>query len=245
MASIIGINLFKLLTIFLVAYIGGLFVKHKKIKVNYTRKINHFFLFFMPALVDRFCAGLDPSPFAINEFVFFFGSFIIFIKPIRERVWPIGIAFSSFDRPEDRPYTLLWYVMQEFFGYLVMVPAIEIYERYNMLNLLAIPILISALGDGLAEPVGVRFGKYRYLTYAIFCKKRYCRTIEGSLMVFAASVLIVFYFRHAFSIPQFIAAMLTIPVIATLSEALAPHTLDNPIIVSACLINVFLIKHFI
>jgi hypothetical protein len=37
---------------FLVSYYGGWLVKHYGVKVGYTRKINHFTLFFLPLLVD-------------------------------------------------------------------------------------------------------------------------------------------------------------------------------------------------
>jgi len=107
----------------------------------------------------------------LGEGIFFLGSFLIFIKPIRSRIPFIATAFSSFDRPEDRPYTILWFVIQELSGYLVLMPAIYLYEKYNIASLLSIPILVSVFGDGLAEPIGITFGKRRYLTYAIFSKK--------------------------------------------------------------------------
>jgi len=243
--EILTINIFKLLVIFLVAYAGGLFVKYKKIRVNYTRKVNHFFLFFAPSLIDKFfMSGRPTSSFWLGEGIFFLGSFLIFINPIRKRVFFIATAFSSFDRPEDRPYTLIWYIMQEAAGYLIVIPAIAIYEKLNIAYLFSIPVLISVFGDGLAEPVGVLFGRHRYLTRAIFSKKRYLRTLEGSYMVFTASVVILCFFFKCFSFNQFILAALTIPLAATLTEAFAPHTLDNPLIILVIFINVLLIKRF-
>jgi len=243
MLEILTLNVLKLITVFLVAYIGGLFVKYKKTRVNYTRKINHFFLFFAPSLIDKFFAPAGPaSSFWLGEGIFFLGSFIIFIKPIRERIFFIATAFSSFDRPEDRPYTLVWYIMQEIAGYLVLMPAIAIYEKFNMVGLFSIPILISVFGDGLAEPVGVRFGKHRYLAHAILSNKKYLRTLEGSLMVFITSIVIISFFYQSFSQTQFILALLTVPITATLAEALAPHTLDNPLIILISFANILLVK---
>lgn len=245
MMSLLSVNILKLLIIFLVCYVGGLFVKYNKIRVNYTRKINHFFLFFMPSLIDKFFIYNDSTFAGINEILFGVGSLMIFIKPIRTRVSFIGTAFSSFDRAEDRPYTLLWVLIQEFTGYLVFMPAINIYEKYRMVGLLSITVLISVFGDGLAEPVGVCFGKHRYLTYAIFSKKKYLRTIEGSMMVFITSVVVTFFFHPFFSQPQYIVAVTTIPISMTLAEALSPHTIDNPLMSLIGFTNVFLIKQFI
>ena len=230
--------------VFLIAYAGGLCVKYKLLRVNYTRKFNHFFLFFAPSLIDKYFATSISAPFFLNEGLFFLGSFIIFIKPVREKFFFIGTAFSSFDRPEDRPYTLVWYIMQEVVGYLVVMPALIIYEKYNMLGLISIPILISVFGDGLAEPVGVRFGKHRYLTHAILSKKKYLRTLEGSFMVFITSIIVIFLFYRSFNQIEFILTLLTVPITVTLAEALAPHTLDNPLIVLVGFANILLIKRF-
>lgn len=242
MIDILILNIFKLMLVFLIAYTGGLCVKYELLKVNYTRKFNHFLLFFAPSLIDKYFTTVGTAPFFLNEGLFFLGSFIIFVKPIRERILFIGTAFSSFDRPEDRPYTLIWYIMQEVMGYLVVMPALIIYERYNMLGLISIPILISVFGDGLAEPVGVRFGKHRYLTYAILSKKKYLRTLEGSFMVFITSIIVIFLFYRSFNQIEFILALLTVPITVTLAEALAPHTLDNPLIVLVGVANILLIK---
>jgi phytol kinase len=230
------------MVIFLVAYVGGLCVKYNLLRVNYTRKINHFFLFFTPSIIDKLFVTPESSVFWLNEGIFFLGSFIIFVKPVRERIFFIATAFSSFDRPEDRPYTLTWYIIQEIAGYLVVMPAINIFQKYNMLSLLSIPILISVIGDGLAEPVGIRFGKHRYLTHAVLSKKKYLRTLEGSFMVFITSVVVVLIFHQLFNPTQLVLALLTVPITATLAEALSPHTLDNPLITLVGFANILLIK---
>lgn len=113
-----------------------------------------------------------------------------------------------------------------------------------MLNLLSIPILIGTFGDGLAEPVGVRFGKCKYLTYALFTKRKYIRTLEGSLTVFISSILISVFFYAFFNSAQFIALIITLPITMTLVEAFAPHTLDNPLMSLIGLTNIFLIKQY-
>ena len=44
----------------LVAYASGSFVYYKGVKVNYTRKINHFALFFVPMFLDNIIPA-EPS----------------------------------------------------------------------------------------------------------------------------------------------------------------------------------------
>jgi dolichol kinase len=231
--SIIGVTSFKFLLTFLIAYLSGLLVKYKNVKVNYTRKIDQLFLFFIPALVDYFFTNNNPSTsfMIINQALFMLVSFIIFIEPVRNKVSIIATAFSSFDRPEDRPHTLLWFASQGIIGYIVLVPVIAIFNQYHMLEMLSIPIFITVFGDGLAEPIGIRFGKHKYTTYSLFPRKKYVRSLEGSLTVFITGIIVVFMFMHSFNNTQFLLALATIPIAMTLTEAVSPHTLDNPLLV--------------
>jgi len=101
-------------------------------------------------------------------------------------------------------------------------------ERYDKSVLIFITFLIAGIGDGLAEPVGVRFGKHAYKTHALFTNKKYTRTIEGSLCVFFSGILAVVLLLEHLTQTQFILALLIIPLAMTLAEALSPHTWDAP-----------------
>jgi dolichol kinase len=232
---------------FAIAYSSGLLVKYKHVKVNYTRKIDHICLFFVPAFVDYFLVNHKPgaSFMIINHGLFVLATFIIFIKPIRSRVSMIATAFSSFDRPEDRPHTLLWFTSQIIVGYAVLVPIIAVFSKYHMLKLLSIQILITVFGDGLAEPVGIRFGKHKYTVYSIFPIKKYVRSLEGSLAVFIVSIIVIFIFKSSFSNTQFLVALAAIPIAMTIAEAVSPHTWDDPLLVIIGSGLTFVIKNFI
>ena len=39
------------------------------------------------------------------------------------------------------------------------------------MELVIIIMIINGIGDGLAEPIGIRFGKHKYKIYALFQKK--------------------------------------------------------------------------
>lgn len=247
MGNVIEVVAIKLLLMFFVAYSGGLLVCKRRVRVNYTRKINHFFLFFVPALADHFLLEdkVSKSVMFLNQGLFALATFIIFIKPVRSNVSLITTAFSSFDRPEDRPYTLLWYVSQAVVGYVVLVPIIFLYERSHILYLLDIPILISIFGDGLAEPIGVRFGRHPYATYSIFTSRKYVRTLEGSATIFIIGVIVVCMYREAFSATQFPVALISVPGAITIAEAISPHTWDDPLMIISGSLLVFCIKMYL
>lgn len=138
--------------------------------------------------------------------------------------------FLSFDRPEDRPHTLWWLITQYIAAAVVIIPLTMYFMSVNLEVLVLIPILINGLGDGLAEPVGVRFGRMKYNTRALLSDTIYQRSVEGSLCVFAAGILCIVVLSTSFTPPQFIAALVTIPIATTLAEAFSPHTWDSPFI---------------
>ncbi len=228
MTKFVFYQLFTITSLLSIQYCTGLLVRYKGIKVNYTRKINHFALFFIPVILR----SIFPFERSFKTFIFgcIIGTllFIIYFKPIRDKISIIATMFLSFDRPEDRPNTLWWLVTQVFVGYLVLVPAVIIFVQNGLAELIWIPLLIITFGDGLAEPVGIRFGRHKYETYAFFSKKKYVRSLEGSACVFLASIIVVMVFHSSFNQLQFITALIFIPFLMTFVEAFSPHTWDTP-----------------
>jgi len=242
---------------FLVWYCGGLLVLKKGVKVNYTRKINHFSLLFIPFILDMI---LKASPSTGNEstgsmqsdilfsalgLLLGLSYLLLFIPPIRNRISILNTAFMSIDRPEDRPYTLLWISTQTAANFLVTIPFSTYLLLINRMELIFIVMLINGFGDGLAEPIGIRFGKHKYETRALFTKRKYVRSIEGSTCVFIAALLAIIIFRMSFSPIQFLVALITIPIVMTLAEAFAPHSWDNPFLSLVGEISLFLIIEFL
>ncbi len=141
--------------------------------------------------------------------------------------------FAAFDRPEDRPHTLKWLFTQYLATYLVALPLWLLFKKQGHTEAIPIIILINAVGDGLAEPVGVTWGKHKYKVKALFTKTTFTRSLEGSFCVYAVSVLALFVYRDGFTTDQFIAAVIGVPIVATLAEAKSPHTWDSPFIFGA------------
>ncbi len=235
-------QLIKIAILLSVQYSSGLLVKYKGVKVNYTRKINHFVLFFVPLYLDRGFAYPETFGLFILGAILSVLALLIYTEPVRQRVALIRTMFLSFDRPEDRPYTLLWLITQVAAGFLVAVPMTILFQYYDLLPWILLPILINGIGDGLAEPVGVRFGRHTYQVRALFTRKRYVRSLEGSACVFLTSIAVLLYFQALFSSGQLIAALLVLPPVMTLAEAFSPHTWDTPFLFLAGYLTLFLIS---
>jgi dolichol kinase len=125
---------------------------------------------------------------------------------------------------------------------LVLIPMVVLYYYYDLLHLMFLPVLINGIGDGLAEPVGVRFGRHRYQTRALFTGKKYVRSLEGSACVFLTSLIVIVVMRSYFSHEQFVVTLLVVPILMTLTEAISPHTWDTPFIFLVGYLSLFAIS---
>ncbi len=210
------------------AYLTGLWVQRANIKVNYTRKINHFVLFFLPYVLIKL------NPYEPTMATTLAGSVIgtltlaIYVRPLRNQFPMIATMFTSFDRPEDRPLTLFWLFTQVMASYAVIIFLAVFVLNERSYEFIFIPVLINGVGDGLAEPIGIRFGRHRYQTRALFTKKTYTRSLEGSACVFVTSIVAILLFLPLFEFNQSIAALSIIPIVMTLAEAFSPHSWDSP-----------------
>jgi len=239
----------KVLFILTMSFCGGLLCRHyckvdekgyiktnkdSWFKVNYTRKVQHFAAYLVP-LINMGAIGSEFHPVGIFhtiwESLLVLFVFLLLIKPIREKSKFFMIQFNSLDRPEDRPNTLKWIVSGNILPGLILVIIFkQLFEQIDESGLVLVIVCIIGIGDGLAEPVGIYFGKKTYLAPSWFLKKRYVRSYAGSACVFICSMVIIALFYSEFNATkQFILAMLIIPPVITMVEATAPHSMDTPI----------------
>ena len=217
------------LVLFVAAYALGRWVQRRGIRVNYTRKILHFLLFFVPLSLGAWLPFQGSTFTVVTSGLVFLGSILMMSAPLRSRSTFLATAYAAFDRPEDRPYTLLWLTTQVLATYAVLIAVIWWLGQYGKTQLVFIAVLVAAIGDGLAEPVGVRFGRHTYSTRALFTDRRYVRSLEGSACVLVSGILAVSVMRSQFdSQAQFFLALVLVPVLMTLAEAWSPHTWDGP-----------------
>jgi len=218
----------KVIAFFCITFALGKWLVQKGVKVNYTRKIFHFVFFFFPL----FTATLFPYEFSIKLTMLsgcvLLACLLLMYQPIRHRSNFLTTAFSSIDRPEDRPFTLIWVSTQLLATYLVLTLMLIWLTRYDKAVLISITWFIAGVGDGLAEPIGVRFGKRSYKVHALFTDRKYTRTIEGSLCVLISGIIAVLLHNELLNQYELILSLLIIPIAMTLAEALSPHTWDGP-----------------
>ena len=240
------LELVKFISFWFLAFLLGNWVYKYKIKVNYTRKIHHFFLLFFPIFLASY------FPYRPGELLGLLGAFgfLWTLAPFyfRKNSDFLERCFLSFDRPEDRPYTLLWLFSQFFASIMIVISVailVEIYFGIFWADIGLLVVCLAMIGDGLAEPIGVRFGKLRYKTYALFTKKRFFRTVEGSLTVFFSTIGVLFWFGDLFTERQFIYAVGLLPLVIMITEALSPHTWDGPFLfgISGILVG-FILMYF-
>ncbi|HYN11124.1 MAG TPA: hypothetical protein VET51_00585 [Burkholderiales bacterium] len=214
--------------LFLAAFFLGLWVLRGGIRVNYTRKILHFLLFFVPLTLAAYLPYPGNYATVVLSGLVFLASILALSEPLRSRSRFLATVFAAFDRPEDRPYTLLWLTTQIFATYVVLIAMLVWLQQYDKVPLIYITVLVAGIGDGLAEPIGVRFGRHTYRTRALFTDRTYTRSLEGSACVLMSAVLAIFLMRSQLEGTQFFLALLVIPAAMTLAEAWSPHTWDGP-----------------
>lgn len=240
--SFVIFQIIKFGILFGIAVGTGVLARDKMLKVNYTRKINHFAISFLPELLYKAIYYEMNNYTVAAGALISLGYFVFFAPPLRSRVKFFETAFYAIDRPEDRPHTLFWFVTQFAAGIVVIIPFYLYFAHFYNYKLAYIPLLINGLGDGLAEPVGIRFGRHFYNTRPLFGTKMYVRSWEGSACVFLAAVVILLCFRELFSPAQLMVSLIILPVAATLAEAFSPHTWDAPFILLVCSLVLTVVK---
>jgi len=232
-----------------VAYIGGYIVEKHNVKVNYTRKVQHFCAYLIPLVMRLFVSAKSfQKTLAEAIIVEWWGywwtmlSFFVFIYPIRTRISFIDRCYSSLDRPEDRPNTIYWITSQIFLGYIIM----SVYTTFMTWSgqlvaraLIFIPVIITGIGDGIAEPVGRSVGGkifsqgLKYQTAGLGSDKLYTRSFEGSFAVWITGVIAILgMYDMFFSWYHVVVALILVPGASTIAEAYSPHTWDTPFLLS-------------
>jgi hypothetical protein len=205
------------------------------IKINYTRKLGnlmkvpkYFAADFLP-FYDSTGVSMTTS-LAINQTLFC----IMYYRKNREKIPFFSYVFLSQDRREDRPDTLIFQVTEDIMRFAVYFPfKLLVANRLGYPAIVFIPITVNNIGDGLAEPVGVTWGRHKYSTTALYYKGKFwngsfTRSLEGSFCVYITTVIIVAANYVNFKTKGFCITISLLPILMTIGEAKAPHTNDGP-----------------
>eukprot|EP01062_Namystynia_karyoxenos_P007829 TRINITY_DN1275_c0_g1_i3.p1 TRINITY_DN1275_c0_g1~~TRINITY_DN1275_c0_g1_i3.p1 ORF type:complete len:580 (+),score=144.27 TRINITY_DN1275_c0_g1_i3:91-1740(+) len=233
---------------------GWLHVRHK-VKVNYTRKITHC-TGYVANVVVRFVVGSGEeietiASLILTSAVILMLFHLFLLKPFRKRFGLCRTMMAGIDRPQDRPYTLRWNTTQNAAYFIVFIPLTYALIAQDKYQLMLIPVLVIGFGDGLAEPVGIRWGKHKYTARAIWyhgrcCAGQFTRSLEGSAVVFLATcVSVAGCWKWWDSGAQFGTAMGVLPIALTVGEAFGPHSWDNPFLLGVGGVLIIVIVAFV
>lgn len=222
------LEVIRLIGLLAIQCLTSFMVKKDKLRVNYSRKVVHFSQLLSTLVINRTFFNYNIEYFIISGSLSFAES-LIFIEPIRKRVRLIDFLFLSYDRPEDRPHTVRLATTQIIGMNIALITIAYLYGFSGVpLDLLALPLVITAFGDGLAEPIGIRFGKHKYQTKDMFGNRVYTRSYEGSAMVFLTTIIALSISQNLFSSSTLFCLLAVLPLLMTITEAYSPHTWDNP-----------------
>jgi dolichol kinase len=216
---------------------GKIALEYYQLRINYTRKINHMIVWLIPFTVDKLVDTPETQLSILWNIYMVCLSNILWMIPSREfdKTGILNTIYSTLDRPEDRPNTLLWLWCQTIGIGLFLLPFGLLWSSMNLSNYLFVPLITLTFGDGFAEIIGVKYGKHKYNVSACCTTQRYTRSLEGSSCVYIVCLFVIsmlgFVNDNTFTLDETIVNMIIIPPIATFAEAYSPHTLDNPIII--------------
>jgi len=219
-------------------YACGWFVENRGWKVAYTRKVIHVAFFAVPFWFDAHMPLSEPHAivWALWNVNLVGWILILITKPVRRTVSFVQTMYASSDRPEDKGLSQIYAWIQIPFSIVIIAGFSVTLRHMDAAEWTMIPILAVAIGDGLAEPVAVFWedrkwfgGTHKYRTRGLFSGDRvFTRSIEGSTTVFLGTLVSVLIYLNTMTTGQLIFFVCVLPVMITILEMVAPHSLDNP-----------------
>jgi len=214
--QILGIVAVSAFVILAAGGLAGALKRHARWRTGYTRKLLHFFIFFAAAGFHLW--GGMP---AVNVLGVGMGIFVLFSVIAGDG----NFFFEAMARENDFPRR----------GYFVVIPYLATAIGGLSSNLLfgssaIMGYVLCGAADAVAEPIGIRFGKHKYRVPSLKKVRTSERSIEGSLAVLIASLVLSFlFYRFFFGMSYFNACIgsLLLSVVLVFVEALSFHGADN------------------
>ena len=233
----------KMIIIGLTMYCCGCAVKRSLLKISYSRKIVHV-IFFLSPTVDAFLPRIKDdfkwivACWNVHAVIWIL---LLITKPIRSRCEVIQTMYTSSNRLTDRGLTQIYAFVQIISSIVIISTVVLVFDHLKMSQqLIFIPILSVAVGDGMAEVVAQVFedfkicgGVHQYATTGC-CSgdRKFVRSLEGSVTVFMGTLASVMVAYTEFNKNQLIFVVCVLPITMMILEAKAPHSLDNPFLLT-------------
>jgi phytol kinase len=213
------------LAVVFVWWAAGHLKRSGQVRPGDARKINHVFALAGGAV----WFGWLPADVARGSFLA--AGLVLFVLlaavcGLRGRA-PFALLFHGHARESDAPYegTHVWA------SWLLAVYGLALADLLFGMAVTRTAALLLGVGDGLGEPVGVRFGRHRYPVPAPWAGGGRVRTVEGSAAVFAGSFVIVvlccLWDGGAAAPAVRLAAAAAVALAVAVVEAVSPHGVDN------------------
>ncbi len=212
--------LFAGVTFFLWAAVSLTFAGYTKQRQNYptgySRKIFHFLIFGAASIVQWRWGFPGVCLFGALT------SMVIFYALLRGDGHP---WYEALAREKDAPYRTRYIILPYLATLIGGMGSNLLFGQFALIG-----YLVTGIGDAIAEPVGVRFGKHAYRV-PVFGNLESIRTVEGSLAVFLGSLgslllgtMILGVWHSTF---LHIGAVAGVGVVCAGLEAATPHGWDN------------------
>lgn len=198
----------------IMAHWAGMLRTKKRLKTAYTRKIFHFTIFTMAAIL-QIAFGFSV--------VTLFGAMVslsVLYACYRGKGFPF---YEAMARPKDAPHATLFIIVP-----LICTAAGGMVSNLFFPQFAAIGYLVAGWGDAVGEPVGTRWGKHKYKVPSMGSVKA-VRSLEGSAAVFLVGSIVAFIGclflglapGHAYIVASLCA------LASAVVEAFSNHGLDN------------------
>lgn len=204
-----------LLVAYLSLTVAGLLKMEAGWRTGLTRKVFHFLIFFYVfALQQRY--GLPGT--------FIAGWAVTVVLAFAIRRGAGCLQYEAIAREQDAPHRSRYIV----YSYLATFGGGVLANMLMGGPFALFGYLITGIGDAVAEPVGVLFGKHKYRVLN-FNRPLSYRSFEGSAAVFIATVFVLsayaFFFPGVLNVE--VHTLLGCALICTLLEAWSPQGWDN------------------
>ncbi len=217
----------------LVIIIGDLLKRKANLDTGFTRKIIHIF------------AGMATFsiPYYTHPWMAIFVALIFVIILGLANSNRFSSAFSAMARPEEIEQGLLKGPFIYSISITLLVSIFTLLDKTQYYFLAAIPLQIMYFGDGLAAPIGIKYGKHEWI---INGSKR---TLEGTMGLILFGFIGAIFAGWFFGIYNygiltwqllFFYSIIAI-IVAAILEFISPKGLDNFVLpIGTCVVLVFI-----
>lgn len=202
--------------------VTGLLKERQLLHEAASRKINHIAVFVGGTL---FFAWLPEANARADLYVICTAVLLLVLLVCWYReVIPFSYIYAANTRQSDAPHATFFFL----FSWVVSIGALLLLDLlFAQIAVTRTAVLIVGVADGIAEPIGRRWGRHPYRVLSLRPTPAF-RSLEGSMAVWGATIVVVLScLPPALGVGHWLAAALLTASLATVVEAISPRGFDN------------------